>query len=322
MVSQLSSGPPVPSRAQPREASDSFVASGRRKQRAARFSVLSNTALTVFKLVTGLATGSVSVLSEALHSGLDLAASVMDLLAVRKSGTPADSEHQFGHGKFESLAGLAEGALILAAVVMICWSALHRLLVFHPEIQRIGLGVAVMGISAVANTAVSAMLFRAAQETDSVALRADAWHLRADVWTSAGVLVGLAAISLARRAGVHGADVLDPVVALGVALVIARAAWGIMRQSWGHLVDRSLPAEEIAVIETLLSEHYPEFTGYHRLRTRKAGSQRYIDLHLEVSGEQSVTDAHALCDHLETDVRSLLPEAEVMIHVEPRGSDD
>jgi len=295
---------------------------GATKQRAARFSVFSNVSLTAFKLVVWMVTGSVSILSEALHSGLDLAAAVMALLAVRKSRYPADAEHQFGHGKFESLSGLAEGALIMVAVVMISWSALDRLLTRHSPLVHPGLGVVVMGVSAVVNVFVSRMLFRVAKATDSVALGADAWHLRTDVWTSAGVLVGMAAISVGRRLGFPGIDLLDPIIALGVALVIVKAAWDIMAQSWGHLVDHSLPETEISMIESLLREHYPELAGYHRLRTRKAGSQRYIDLHVVVPGEESVADAHFLCDHLENDLKLLLPEAEVLIHVEPKGSDD
>jgi cation diffusion facilitator family transporter len=289
------------------------------KQHAARFSVFSNISLTLFKLAVYAITGSVSILSEALHSGLDLVAAVMAFLAVRKSRDPADAEHQFGHGKFESLSGLAEGALILVAVVLIAWGAIHRLLVRHAPLAHPLLGVAVMGVSAVVNIFVSRMLFRVSKATDSIALSADAWHLRTDVWTSAGVLVGMAAISMGRGLRVTGIDLLDPIIALGVALVIAKAARDIMAQSWGHLVDRSLPAGELSMIRELLEEHYPEIAGFHRLRTRKAGSHRYIDLHVVVPGDESVAEAHSMCDHLEDDLRLLLPEAEVLIHVEPKG---
>jgi len=295
---------------------------GAAKQHAARFSIFSNISLTLFKLVVYTVTGSVSILSEALHSGLDLVAAVMAFLAVRKSGDPADAEHQFGHGKFESLSGLAEGALIMVAVVMISLSAIHRLLIRHAPLSHPGLGVIVMGVSAVVNILVSRMLFRVSKKTDSLALEADAWHLRTDVWTSVGVLVGMAAISVGRRLHVPGIDLLDPIIALGVALVIAKAAWDIMAQSWGHLVDRSLPPDELTMIASLLHEHYPEIAGFHRLRTRKAGSQRYIDLHVVVPGEESVAAAHVMCDHLENDLKLLLPQAEVLIHVEPKGSSD
>jgi cation diffusion facilitator family transporter len=300
----------------------SETAAGRIKQRAALVSVVSNTLLTAFKLATALVTHSVSVLSEALHSGLDLAAATMALLAVRKSQQPADADHQFGHGKFESASGLAEGVLILVAVALIVWSATKRLLYGGTELALPAFGAAVMGVSATANFFVSRMLFRVARESDSVALEADAWHLRTDVWTSLGVLGGMVLISVGRRAGVRGAEITDPIVALGVGVVIARAAWSITRQAWDHLIDRSLPSEETGRIDSLLREHYPRLTAYHRLRTRKAGPHRYIDLHLVVPRDQSVAEAHELCDHLEADLRALLPGAEVMIHVEPEGRDD
>jgi cation diffusion facilitator family transporter len=291
------------------------------KRGAARISVISNTFLTAIKLGAAVATHSVSILSEALHSGLDLAAASMAYLAVRRSQKPADTDHQFGHGKFESISGLAEAALILLAVVMILWTAVMRIVRGHTELSMPTLGLAVMGASAVINIFVSRMLFRVARKTDSVALEADAWHLRTDVWTSAGVFVGLAVIALARRLGFSEADHLDPLIAIGVGVVIARAAWGITRQSWDHLVDRALPQEELARIDGLLREHYPQFAEYHRLRTRKSGPHRYIDLHLVVPGARSVAEAHALCDHLEEDLRRLLPRTEVMIHVEPEAED-
>jgi len=296
---------------------------GARKQtaRAALTSVFSNLFLTGGKLAAGLFTGSVSILSEALHSGLDLAAAVMALLAVRKGREPADADHNFGHGKYESLSGLAEGLLILAAVGLILWGATGRLISGETEIRGPLLGVLVMGISAVVNVLVSRMLFRVSEETDSLALEADAWHLRTDVWTSVGVLVGMAVIAVGTWAGFPEIHHIDPIVAIGIALVIIRAAVDIIRRSYNHLVDRSLPAAEVELIEQLLMEHYPELSGYHRLRTRQAGPERYIDLHLEVPGQQSVAHSHALCDHLEQDLRRIIPRAEILIHVEPKRDD-
>ena len=292
-------------------------AAGDAKQRVAAISVLSNLLLTLLKLAAGVVTHSVSILAEALHSGLDLAAAMMAFLAVRKSRKPADASHHFGHGKVESISGLAEGALILVAVVLIWWSAGHRLLQEHSVLREPVLGMVVMGVSMVVNIFVSRMLFRVARRTDSMALEADAWHLRTDVWTSAGVFGGLAAIAIAARAGMSEAHLMDPLVAMVVGAVIARAALDIIRRSYDHLVDRSLPPEELEKIEALLREHYPEYSEYHKLRTRKAGAQRYVDLHLVVPGEQSVAEAHELCDHLEADLRALLPRTEVLIHVEP-----
>lgn len=293
------------------------AATGDIKQGAARLSVLSNIVLTGLKLAAALATHSVSILSEALHSGLDLVAAMMAFFAVRRSRQAADADHQFGHGKFESISGLLEGILIVVAVFWICWSAVGRMRTGRVHLDLPLLGIAVMGCSALVNAFVSRVLFRVARRTDSVALEADAWHLSTDVWTSAGVFAGLAIISVARLVGFEEAAHLDPVIAIGVAAVILGAAWGIMRRSWDHLVDRSLPPQEMARIEVLLREHYPEYAGYHRLRTRKAGAERYIDLHLVVPGGRSVADAHALCDHLEADLTALLPHSEVMIHVEP-----
>jgi len=297
-------------------------ASGDAKTRAARVSVYSNSGLTAAKLGAAVLTGSVSVLSEALHSGLDLAAAVMAWAAVRRAREPADSDHQFGHGKFESMSGLAEGSLILIAVALIVYSAVSRLVRGEVAVAIPVVGAAVMGLSAIANAFVSRLLFRVARETDSVALEADGWHLRTDVWTSGGVLCGMVVIAVAQRLGLHAAAVVDPVIALGVGAVIAHAAWNITRRSWDHLIDRALPAEELEQIRALLREHYPELSSFHRLRTRKAGSQRYIDLHLVVPGARSVTEAHRLCDHLEVDLRRLFPDAEVMIHVEPRREDE
>jgi cation diffusion facilitator family transporter len=297
----------------------SDAAFGGLKQRAASLSVFSNIALTGGKLVTALFTGSVSILSEALHSGLDLVAAIMAYLAVRKSHEPADAEHRFGHGKFESASGLAEGILILVAVALIAYVAIRKILTGEVEVEQPGLGILVMGVSALVNVFVSRRLFRVAERTDSVALEADAWHLRTDVWTSAGVLVGLGVIMVGTAAGFHQAHHLDPIIALGVAAVIARAAWGITRRTWDHLVDKSLPPEELKQIETLLQEHYPKVAAFHRLRTRKSGAQRQVDLHLVVPGDISVAEAHTLCDDLEADLRGLLPGTEVLIHVEPQA---
>lgn len=285
--------------------------------RAARTSVISNVFLTLTKLATGFLTGSVSVLSEAVHSGLDLAAAAMAFVAVRKAREPADEEHAFGHGKFESMSGLAEGVLILAAVALIAWGAGRKLITGDIEVNLPLAGAGIMAVSAIVNAFVSRMLFRVAKETNSVALEADAWHLRTDVWTSLGVLGGMAAIDIGTRLGFPEMHHIDPVVALLIAGLIARASLGIIWQSWDHLVDRALPPTDLARIQGLLEDHYPQLIGFHRLRTRQAGPERYIDIHIEVPGDLSVNDAHDLCDHLEGELRELMPGAQVLIHVEP-----
>lgn len=290
---------------------------GERRVDAARVSVISNTALTLSKLVVGLLTGSISVISEALHSGLDLLAAILAYFGVSKAAQPADDRHRFGHGKYESLASLIEGLLILAASAVIVYAAVRRLLAPEHIIVLPLLGAAIMLVSMVVNIAVSSLLFRVARETESLALEADGWHLRTDVYTSAAVLVGLGLVWAGYRVGWDWIDHADPLVAIGVAAYIVRAAIGIMTRSSAHLLDRALPLEEEEQIRRLLAEHYPQLSGYHELRTRRAGAQRHIDLHLELPPEMPVAEAHALCDHLERDINAVIPRAEVLIHVEP-----
>jgi cation diffusion facilitator family transporter len=302
--------------------SDSLAEQGHQKSDVARLSVISNALLTIGKLAVGLTIGSIAVVAEALHSGMDLVAAVMAFWSVRKASQPADADHPFGHGKFESVSAIAEGALIAVAAISIIWAAIGRLT--HPgaEVTMPLAGVAIMGISVAVNIVISTMLFRVAARTESPALEADAWHLRTDVYTSAGVLVGMAAIYIGKALHFTWAWVIDPIAALLVAAAIGHAAWDISWRSLQHLTDRMLPPAEHQLIEKLIAEHYPQFVNYHNLRSRRAGSERHIDLHLVLPPDMSVSDAHALCDHLEEDIRQALPNVQVLIHVEPEGHQD
>jgi len=208
------------------------------KIQVARLSILSNTALTVGKLWVGLAMGSVGVISEALHSGLDLVASLIAFMAVRQSGKPADENHPYGHGKFENLAGILEALLILAAAIGIFAQAVPKVYHGGGKIESLGLGAAVMGVSAAVNWAISRLLIKTGQETDSPALVADGWHLRTDVYTSLGVFAGLGAIKIT------GLVMLDPLIAMAVGLLIVKAAVDLIRDSLGSMLDASLPREE------------------------------------------------------------------------------
>jgi cation diffusion facilitator family transporter len=299
--------------------SDTLAQQGRAKVVAARTSVISNSLLTAAKLIIGLAIGSIAVVAEAVHSGMDLIAAVMAFLSVRMASQPADDSHPFGHGKFESLSAIIEGALIFAAAIAIIWAAVERLTHGGAEVTLPLAGAAIMAVSTVLNIGVSSMLFRVARTTESPALEADAWHLRTDVYTSAGVLVGMAAIHVARAAHLHWASLIDPVAALVVALAIGRAAWNITWRSMHQLTDAILPPSEHRLIQKLIAEHYPQFVNYHSLRSRRAGSERHVDLHLVVPPDTHIEDAHKLCDHLEEDIRRALPNVHVLIHVEPEG---
>jgi len=290
---------------------------GALKVNTARLSVLSNAALVALKLVAGILMGSVSVVSEALHSAVDLVAALAAFFSVRLSGQPADVRHPFGHGKFESLAGLFEGVLIIAAAAGIVFTSVRKMATGQYAIEAPLLGVAVMLFSSVVNLLISTRLFKIGRATDSIALQADAWHLRTDVYTTVGVLAALLAIAAGHAFHLAHLELLDPLAAIAVALVITGAGISISRESMHHLADESLPDSERVAVEALLAQHYTQFTDYHQLRTRKAGSERHIDLHLSLPADMPVAEAHALCDHLEADLQEISPGAHVLIHVEP-----
>lgn len=288
-----------------------------RKKRIAWLSVGSNTGLVVGKLVVGLAIGSVSVISEAIHSAVDLLAAVIALLAVRSSGKPADREHPFGHGKWESISGAIEALLIFVAAAWIVWEAVHKLLA-PGEIEGPGWGVAVMGVSAATNLFVSHLLFKAGKETESMALQADAWHLRTDVYTSAGVMAGLVLI-WAGDLVLPGVDLrwLDPAVAIAVAVLIVKAAWHLTRDAVGELLDTRLPDEEVSWIERYVADQRPVVRSIHQLRTRRSGAVRYIDFHIVVAPEMTVEASHELSHRIADAIREHFPHSQVIAHVEP-----
>lgn len=279
------------------------------KQTAALLSIFSNSGLVVLKVAAGLAMGSIAVLSEAVHSAIDLLASAVAYFSIRKSNEPADPEHPYGHGKFENISGFFEAILIFVAAGLIAWEAVVKL-TRPTEMEQLGWGIAVMLASVAVNVGVSRVLFRVARREHSIALEADAMHLSVDVWTSVGVFVGLVAIHFT---GLH---LLDPLVALGVAALILRAAWDLTRRSLDDLADRSLPERELSVVEEVIGR-YPEIRAFHRLRTRRSGKQREIDIHIKVAPEADVASAHELCNRIEGEIRAQLPGTYVLIHVEP-----
>jgi cation diffusion facilitator family transporter len=289
----------------------------RRKSKVALLSVISNTSLVVLKLVVGTAIGSVSVISEAIHSGVDLLAASIALLAVRKSGKPADEGHPFGHGKVENISGTVEALLIFLAAGWIIYEALKKLR--NPEpLDDAWIGIAVMLISVIANIIVSRNLFRVGKETDSIALMADAWHLRTDVYTSLGVFGGLAVI-FAGGLFLPGIDLrwVDPMAAIGVALLIIKAAYHLTVESARDLVDVGLPPEEVDDIRRHISAFAPTIRGFHRLCTRKAGSSRFVEFHIRVDASMSVDESHRITDMLADSIKLHYPGTTVTIHIEP-----
>ncbi len=281
------------------------------KVRVAKLSVASNTVLVAGKVGVGLAIDSVSVLAEAVHSGIDLLAALIAYFSVREASKPADEHHPFGHGKIENLSGTIEAGLIFLAAGWIVYEAAQRLLRGGGAVEATGLGLGVMGVSALVNWIVSSRLFHAARRTHSVALEADALHLRTDVWTSLGVFAGLLGIHLT------GWRILDPLAAIGVAALVLKAAYDLTRQSFLPLLDVSLPPEEQRLILDTLEEYRPRYLEVHMLRTRRAGAERHIDLHMVLPKVTPLHESHRLCDEIEAALAARIPHAHVLIHVEP-----
>jgi len=284
------------------------------KQRTARLSVVSNTGLVILKFAAGFLTGSVSIISEAIHSSMDLIAAVIAFFAVRKSAEPPDSEHEFGHGKFEDMSGLIEALLIFVAAILIIREALMKLLGEEPEQftpQLLAIGIGIMGFAVVVNWYVSSRLMKVAKQTDSIALESDAWHLRTDVYTSLGVFLGLVLIRLT------GIALFDPLVAIGVAIVIMKAAYDLTKRSFSDLLDRKIPDKDEDRIRKIICDHASHYAGFHELKTRRSGPEIFIEFHLVVPSDVTVETSHDLTDHLESDLKFEFPRSSVTIHVEP-----
>ncbi|KLU66463.1 ferrous-iron efflux pump FieF [Desulfosporosinus acididurans] len=285
------------------------------KTQVATLSVVSNTFLTIAKVIIGLMGGSISILSDGIHSGIDLIAAVIALFAVRQSEKPADSRHAYGHGKIENVSGTIEALLIFVAAIMIIVEAIQKAYLIWAggslALDNLGIGLVIMGLSALINFFVSAQLMRVAKRTDSVALEADSLHLRTDVYTSAGVFCGLLLMKIT------GWLILDPIVALGVALLIIKASFDLTKEAFSPLVDVSLPETEREIISEVLRLHDEEFVEFHKLRTRKAGAERHVDLHLVVPKYTTVVDVHDLCDRIEEEINNKLQGTHVLIHAEP-----
>ncbi|MGH2942042.1 MAG: cation diffusion facilitator family transporter [Solirubrobacteraceae bacterium] len=284
------------------------------KSRAAALSIASNAVLIALKLAAGALTGSVAIITEAMHSSIDLVASFVAYVSVRKADKPADAEHPYGHDKIENLAAAIEAMLILVGSGVIVFESVRRL-ASGSEVHSLGIGIAVIAFSIVANVVVSTVLARRARETDSPALEGDAAHLRTDAATSAAVLVGLVLVELT------GAVWLDPVIALTVAAAIVYAGVRLLSRASRVLVDEALPPEELDAVRDAISDFGPRgVCGYHKLRARRAGSRRYVDLHVQFRSGTTLEDAHVTAHALQDAIRARLRGADVLIHLEPEGS--
>ncbi len=280
------------------------------KIKVASLSVISNSFLIVIKLVVGILTGSVSIVSEAIHSTMDLAAAIIAFFSVKVSDLPPDKTHPYGHGKYENVSGVIEALLIFAASIWIIYEAVIKIQ-NKGEIESIGLGSLVMLVSAVVNIIVSRKLYKVAKKTSSIALEADALHLKADVYTSLGVAVGLLLI------WITGYHLLDPIVAILVAIFILYESFQLLKKAFTPLLDISISESDIQTIKQSFANRN---LCFHQLKTRTSGKYKFAELHLTLPGDKTLEEVHAICDDVEKELHDLIPHFSLTIHVEPQNS--
>lgn len=281
------------------------------KIKTARLSIFSNTFLIIIKVFAGLLSGSVSIISEAIHSGIDLIASAIAFFAVKISSKAPDKRHPYGHGKFENISGVVEGLLIFIAAFWIIYEAVHKII--HPsDVKFFILAGSVMLISAIINFFVSRRLYKVAKETDSIALEADALHLKTDVYSSLGVALGMFFIWLTDW------HILDPVFAIIVALFIMKESFDLVSNAFSPLLDTQVSEDEYALLyDEILELSTMKKVKFKRLRSRKSGPSHMIDFILMVDPNMTVQDSHEICDFLEEKIQALYIESDISIHVEP-----
>lgn len=281
------------------------------KIKVAMLSVLSNSMLIILKVIAGILSGSVSIISEAIHSSMDLLASIIAFASVKISSKPADENHPYGHGKFENVSGVIEGILIFIAAFLIIKEAINKII--NPsEIHDTTIAIVVMLVSSIVNFAVSKKLYKVAKEQDSIALEADALHLKTDVYTSFGVAGGLLLLNITKI------RLLDPVVAILVSCLIIKEAFGLCKNAFAPLVDEKLSYKEEEEIKKIIEKYKTDILDFHKLRTRKSGNIRYVDCHIVVNENLTVKEAHKLTEKIEKDIEEILKNTDVNIHIEPK----
>ncbi|HEV2764924.1 MAG TPA: cation diffusion facilitator family transporter [Pyrinomonadaceae bacterium] len=288
-------------------------AEARVKQRAALLSVVTAASLIALKTTTGFLTGSISVWASLLDSAMDVFASIVNYFAVRAATRPPDAEHPYGRGKAESLAGLLQAAVISVSGLFLISEAVGRLLRPRPTSHE-WLGVATMFVAAAASVLLVARLRRTADETESPALAADAAHYASDVYTNGAALLALFVTALTRW------PLADPLISIAISLYILWTAVGVGRESVGDLMDRRLPKWVDRKIARVVGRYRKQgVLGFHDLRTRRSGSQKFIDLHLEVERHKTLEEAHELTVRVLRDIEREVPRSRVQIHTDPAG---
>ena len=266
--------------------------------------------LVALKFTIAFITGSISIMAQTADSFLDLFSVLVAFFAIRVSARPADEDHPFGHGKIENISAVIQALLIFSAGGLVIYSAIDRI-ISGESVERTVAGIAAMAVSVFVSILLSRHLLKVAQSSESLALEAIGHNIAADVYSAGGVLAGLVIIQFT------GFTIIDPVIALAVALIIIKSAYNVIKNSFPGLMDDRLPEAEEAKIKSCLDEHAGQIVGFHKLRTRRAGDLRFIDLHLVMPKDASVEEAHRMCDHLEKDLEERLANANVIIHIEP-----
>ena len=279
------------------------------KQKAATLSIISNTILIVFKLIAGLLMNSVSVISEAIHSSIDLLASLMAYFSIKTASLIEDKDHPFGHGKYENVSGFIEAILIFFAAILIVYASVLKLISGN-NIKDTLPGIIVMLIASAVNLVISKILLNVSKKTFSIALEADAMHLLTDVYTSLGVFVGLILVRLT------GIKIIDPIAAIFVAILIGKTSIEMIRKSMMDLVDSTLPEEDVKIILNVINSH-SEVKNYHKLRTRQSGIRKEIDIHLKLDKDLPLYSAHEVSSLIESELAKTLPNSYITIHEEP-----
>lgn len=287
--------------------------SSNRKVRVALLSIISNATLIIFKIVAGIISGSVSIISEAIHSSMDLLASIIAFFSVKASSKPADDDHPFGHGKIENISGVIEGVLILVASIMIIVQAIKK--IYNPRpIENEWVAILVMFISGLVNFIVSTKLYKVGEEEDSMALKADALHLKTDIYTSLGVGIGILLIKITN---IH---ILDSIVAILVAFLIIKEAVELTKNGFDELIDKRLSDEEENEIKDIIERCKSDFIDYHKLKTRKSGNVKHIDFHITLDKNTTVKEAHDIIGDIKKEMNKSIKNSRVTIHIDP--SDD
>lgn len=283
-----------------------------KKKIAAGLSIVSNVLLTTLKIIAGLFSGSLSIISEAIHSMSDFLASILTFFSVIKSSEPADKDHPYGHGKYEDMAGFIEGVLILGAAIFIIYKSSQKIILGTPADIENSIGISVMLIAVISNIVVSSILFRVAKESNSVSLYADGEHLRTDVYSSLGVLIGLVLIKIT------GYSLIDPIIAILVAVLIYKAGYTISKRAVMRLLDYSLPNDDIEKIKVIISSFGNSVTlKENSIRARQTGPFKDIDIVLQFPRETSLCECHRICDEIEKQIQLIYINSSISIHSEP-----